>query len=539
MMRLLFLILTLSFLTAKSQTTNQVVKINNAFEEWNKPSLPGVAVTVVRDGKVVYQKGFGMSVLNKGTLIDSSTEFWIASVAKQFTAFGIYLLEASGELNLKKSVKEYLPELPDVFKAVTIEQLVHHTSGIRDGFVLTALSKKTEEEYTNENVLKYLKLQKDLNFKPGTAHEYNNSGYVLLAQIIERITKTKYPEFMKNRVLNPLDMTHSYVSGKFPSTEKIAQGYHSKDYSNTAGSFEEGHFMGDTYGSTGIITTISDMGKWAKFLQGSRHPVVYSKARARLLETGGLNSGSRIGYAGGLEKFIYKGKVVYEHFGADEGFKANALFFPKQNLSIIGLTNNTTNFGLSDRLYSIADILFNEDLKAQVNNSSDSNLIWEQAYFIADPFPTYRNIKYYSGLARVSDVPGGTETNYYNTNVTFQTREPINRSLLEISREKVIIRDPYNHQNKILHSIQLNSRSDDYRSFIGNYYSGELETGYQITLDHGELYFEFVPGLRFKLNRLNNTYFIFDYYGPNYIEFVANGFSLSREGIHKLRFRKS
>ena len=537
-MRFLFLVLIFPLLSVKAQTPDLRAKIDSTFAEWNTPSVPGVAIGVVRDGNSIYQKGFGMSNLKNNDLIDSTTEFWIASVTKQFTAFGIYFLEASGKLNLNNSIRRYIPGLPELFEPITIEQLLHHTSGVRDGFVLTALSKKTEEEFTNENVLKYLKLQRELNFKPGSTHEYNNSGYVLLAQVIEQVAKTTYPEFMKTKVFTPLAMTHTYVSGKYPSNSKMSEGYRSKDYSNSAGSFQEGHFMGNTYGSTGIITTISDIEKWAKFFQSAGGNPSYAKAKARLLETGTLNSGETIGYAGGLERLQHNGAYVYEHFGADEGFKANILFLPSQNLSVFGLTNNATNFGLSDKLYAIADIVLGQGFEAPSLPASDQNSIWEQSYFSPDPFPAYRHVTYYLGFAKVSEIPRGPEIDYYNKKDIFQTNEAISRSFLQISKEKVYIHDPYNHQNKTLPAIQLSDRSADFQTFAGKYYSDELETDYEIILDKGQLFFEFVPGVRLKLKRLNNSYFLFDYYGANYVEFLPNGFSLSREGIQKLRLRK-
>ena len=142
LMRLFFLMLAISSLVTHAQVSNS--RIDSLFAEWNKPMVPGVSIGVVQNGNLLYQRSFGLSNLSKGIPIDSLTEFWIASVTKQFTAFGIYLLESNGKVKLKNSVRRYIPELPLVFEPVTIDQLIHHTSGIRDGFVLTALSKKLE-----------------------------------------------------------------------------------------------------------------------------------------------------------------------------------------------------------------------------------------------------------------------------------------------------------------------------------------------------------------------------------------------------------
>lgn len=535
-MRSIFFVIAISILEAGAQDPNP--RIDSLFMEWNRPMVPGVAVGVVQNGEWHYQKGFGMANLKNGTLIDSSTEFWIASVTKQFTAFGIYLLEADGKVSLEKSIRHYIPELPFLFEPITIDQLIHHTSGLRDGFVLTALSKKMEDEYTNANVLKYLKQQKELNFSPGAAFEYNNSGYVLLALVIEKVSRKSYTEYMKTAVFTPLGMMHTNVSGKHPATEKTAEGYHSKDYSNNAGSFEEGHFKGDTYGSTGIVTTLHDIGKWESFIQHPHKTKKVNAAKTQLVKAGNLISGSKIAYAGGLETFVYDGEIVLEHFGADEGFKANILFFPSHTLSIIGLSNNTNNYGLSGKLYAIADIMLGKSQTKHKEATSEKDALWEQSYFNTLPFPAYRNVKFFGEFAKVSETPGGSETTYYYKNGSFQTSEPISMASLQITKEEINILDNYYHQNKSLKAINHITKTSDFSSFTGKYYSDELAESYEIILSEQQLYFEFVPGVRLKLERLTNDTFIFDYFGANYIAFAPNQFALSREGIHKLKFTK-
>jgi len=535
-MRSCIFILSFVITQVEAQTVNS--KIDSLFAVWNKPMVPGVAIGVIQDGEWKYKKSFGLANLSKSIPIDDSTEFWIASVTKQFTALGIFLLESQGKLNLNNSIRRYMPTLPAVFEPVTIYHLLHHTSGMRDGFVLTALSKKPESEYTNANVLHFLQQQKESNFNPGTYFEYNNSGYVMLASVIETISGESYKEFMKNSVFTPLEMSNTYVSAKHPSSQIIAKGYHSTDYSNKPGTFEEGHFAGDTYGSTGIVTTLNDLGKWAAFIQSSSTGGKLAPLVANLLQKGKLNSGREIAYAGGLESFSFEGFSVYEHFGADEGFKANILYFPAKKLSIIGLSNNSTNYSLSNDLYKAASITLQLKENHQWTAIAPDKILWEQSYFTELPFPMYRKLNHYPGSVEMIEIPKGSATRYFPDKNYYRTKDPVQLVQLTLTKQQIEINDLYYSDVKRLNAIIPDSTIQDLISFAGNYKSPELETDYDIEADQGNLFLKFAPGVRFKLIRLTKEYFVFNYSGPNFIKIGKTGFLFSRDGIHDLYFAK-
>lgn len=358
-----------------AQVSREQTAIDSIFNVYNKGVTPGASIGIVRDGKVLFENGYGFADIERQQKIDSLTLFWIASVSKQFTAAAIYLLALDKKIDLKSSVRSYIQNLPEIYDAVSIDKLLHHTSGIRDGFVLTALSKKPEEEYTNENVLLYLTKQKELNFKAGTEFEYNNSGYVLLAKVIESVSNLSYPEFLKSHIFQPLGMTNTFVSGKYEQSNKLSKGYRSKDGSNQPGTFDFSVFKGNTYGSTGIITNVADLARWTALFHRTQPNINLNLVSKKMQEAGKLNDGTSIAYAGGLEIMKYKGSLAMEHFGADEGFKANILYFPKERLSVIGLANNTTDYDLSRKLYSVADIIIN---RHQPDLSAEPKPVWKQ-----------------------------------------------------------------------------------------------------------------------------------------------------------------
>ena len=537
---LLFTLLGLLMQAAKAQPAGGQQSIDSLFAQGHSPRSPGVALAVVQHGKLCYSQGFGMANIKKGEALDSLTRFWIASVTKQFTAAGVYWLEARKQLHLHHSIRQYLPELPSLFQTVTIEQLLHHTSGIRDGFVLTALAKKGEAAYTNQNVLFYLQQQKELNFVPGTEYEYNNSGYVLLALVIEKVAKTTYPEFMEQQIFRPLGMLHTTVSGQYQPAEKLAEGYGEMEGNQQEHSFKEEHFMGNTYGSTGVITTIGDLARWAVLVQQPERFPKFKGIVAKMLTPGKLKNGQELAYGGGLETFTYKGRTVWEHFGADAGFKANVVYFPSSQLSLIGLTNSSANYELTRKLYAVADIWHQEQQPPSPPVEAAGEQLLATAFFYSKTGqPLFRQVKKFDHYVRIADTPDGSAVIYRKTAThEFQSNDPIPAVYRIEDPNFLELKEPYHHLHKKLQQITPIKNADDLEQFTGTYYSAELRTTYRILTKEHRLLLEFVPGVEFPLFRLTHTDFLFDYVGGNYLEFTKRGFAFSREGCRRLSFKK-
>jgi len=157
-------------------------KIDSLFQKWDNNNSPGAAVSVLKDGEIIFEKGYGMANLEYDITIGPSTIFHIASESKQFTAFCIVLLAQQGKLSLDDDIRKYLPELADFGKKITIRNLIYHTSGLRDQWQLLAISgTRLDDVITQDHILKLVKSQKRLNFDPGERRLYCNTGYTLLA----------------------------------------------------------------------------------------------------------------------------------------------------------------------------------------------------------------------------------------------------------------------------------------------------------------------------------------------------------------------
>jgi len=187
------------------------IKVNQLFAEWNKPDSPGAAVAVTRDGEVIYKQGYGAANLEYDIPITPITIFDIASVSKQFAAFAITTLAHDKKLSLDDDIRTYLPDVPDFGNTITTLHLLHHTSGLRDwvqSLVIAGVG--MEDVISFKHILKMARHQKALNFEPGEAYLYSNTGYNLLAEIVERVTGDSFREWTNAHIFKPLGMTNSH-----------------------------------------------------------------------------------------------------------------------------------------------------------------------------------------------------------------------------------------------------------------------------------------------------------------------------------------
>jgi CubicO group peptidase (beta-lactamase class C family) len=292
-------------------------RVDALFERWDRKDSPGCSLGIVREGRLIYERGYGMANLEHDIPITPDTVFRIASVSKQFTAMSLLLLEQDGALSLDDDIRKYLPEMPDYGRPISIRHLMQHSSGIRDyeGFT-TLLGISYEDTYIQHEVLGLLARQKTLNFAPGERYLYSNSGYLLLGEIVERVSGKTLRQFVDERIFRPLDMRASLF--RDDHTEMIphrASGYAPLE----DGGFRiaESHY--DMVGDGSVFTTVRDLYRWD---QNFYHQKIGGKKVAKAQhETLVLNDGRNIPYAAGLEVGEYGGLRFVSHSGSWVGFK--------------------------------------------------------------------------------------------------------------------------------------------------------------------------------------------------------------------------
>jgi CubicO group peptidase (beta-lactamase class C family) len=189
----------------------QAAKIHALFAEVDTPGSAGASLAVAKGGRIIYANGYGYANLEYDVPIIPSTVFHVASVSKQFTAFAVALLADRGELSLDDDIRKHLPELPDFGHKITLKHLIFHTSGIRDQWSLLQIAGwRMDDVITTEQIMTMLGNQRELNFDPGAEHTYSNSGYTLLAQVVERVTGESFSEWTRKNIFEPLEMTGTH-----------------------------------------------------------------------------------------------------------------------------------------------------------------------------------------------------------------------------------------------------------------------------------------------------------------------------------------
>lgn len=324
-------------------------KIDKLVAKYNIKNGPGLSIAVIKDDAIVYKKGFGIANLEYGNPITPSTVFHIASVSKQFTTFSILLLEQEGKLNLDDDIRKYLPEMADYGHKITIRNLANHTSGIRDNTDLANLIGTRENDlFSNQQAVNIILKQKGLSFVTGEKFEYCNSGYILLAEIVKRVSGQSFADFTKERIFKPLKMNHSqFIDDPEIIIKNRAYSYHK--YENV---LYKSILNLSFVGSTSLNTTAEDLSLWA--LNFQKQTIGNKAIFDKMKEKGKLKNGDTIAYALGQENTTYKGLNVIFHGGGDADYGSYLLRIPEHNLSVIFLCNSHT-FHPLDFVYNIVD----------------------------------------------------------------------------------------------------------------------------------------------------------------------------------------
>ena len=311
-----------------------------AFEKFTKAYVtpaPGCAAAVSLGGEVVFEKAFGLADMEHNVPNTAQTIFESGSVAKQFTAAALVLLQQDGKLSIDDPVRKYIPELPDYGSPLTIRHLLNHTSGIRDWGTVMSLTGagRGERVISQDLALDVITHQRGLDFTPGAEYSYSNSGYNLAAIIVERVSKQKFPAFVEERLFKPLGMTNSSWRDDY---QRIVPG-RAQAYSRpNNGSWRLNMPFMNVYGNCGMLTTVGDWMKWNAMLDSKSLGAPLVNA----LETRGvLNDGRKIAYALGLTVDKYKGLTDVSHGGATAGYQTFLARYPDNKVSVAVMCNGT------------------------------------------------------------------------------------------------------------------------------------------------------------------------------------------------------
>lgn len=346
---ILFSLLLLLLESTNAQTKNPTEKVNQLLEKYQSKNSPGVAIAIVKDGKVVYKKGVGVANLEYQIPITPQTVFHIASISKQFTLFSVLLLEQENKLSIDDDIRKYLPEMSDFGHKITLRNLANHTSGIRDISNLMALIGLGDTEtISHQKAVELITQQTSLNFIPGNQFEYSNSGYILLAEIVQRVSKQSFAEFTSERIFKPLKMEHSLFLN---NTETLIKN-HAYSYYKVEKTYHKSSINCSFFGSTGLITSVEDLSLWA--INFDKKTIGNETIFNKMQQKSHLNNGEEISYALGQEIKEYKGWKCIFHGGGIASYRSYLLRIPEANFAVI-VESNDADFNPLDIVFEIVD----------------------------------------------------------------------------------------------------------------------------------------------------------------------------------------
>lgn len=352
----------------KISQTNEIALPEQTINEIDT-SLKQILQTRNFNGSVlIAYNGAPITTVNRGfadfSTKDSITEvtnFQIASVSKSFTAMAIMILKERGKLTYDDVIKKHIPEFP--YKNVTVRNLLNHTGGLQDYMAIVYEKWDKSKSLTNEDVLNLLiKYGVGVNFQPGTRFQYSNTGYAILALLVERITGERFPYFMEKNIFEPLEMYDTFIldSSCFETKSTLAKSYRTVGKSHVKVEFDQNDLV---YGDKSVYSTVEDLLKWDKAITGSIlvEPTTMQEAFKQTV----LKNKRLANYGFGWRFKMENNKPVIYHNGLWNGFTATLTKYVDDKITVI-ITSNTKSH-ISPLLYDIQNILSKKKLMSPIN----------------------------------------------------------------------------------------------------------------------------------------------------------------------------
>ncbi len=545
-MKKLCLVVVLLFIGYKANCQNPEKKIDQLFESLNKGKSPGAVVGISKNGQLLLSKAYGKSSIPYNIDNTPETIFNLGSVSKQFTAMGIVLLEQDGKLSFTDDIRKYLPELPDFGKKITINNLLHHTSGLRSTPEFFGLAGwRDGDAITNDDVFRFMQKQKQLNFEPGLMYMYSNTNYVILARIIEVVTNQNFKKWTNDHIFQELKMSNTFIEEDYTMiTKSVATSY--SEIEQSVFKYIENNDL--SYGASNVYSTINDLLIWTKNFHSPSKTWEKSFQKLKTIEV--LTNGQKNNYAYGIVLDEYLGNKRVQHTGAIAGFRSVMYSFPEEKIDIIVFINFDSN-----RLDLIANQIASFYLSDKTKNDEIVKPKIENATVKQEVLSSYtgnywNDIENYSRKVIFED----NQLWYVRSNNTKSLIIPLNDSVFQMDGIKDDVKIKFSPKSKKMFFITGDKIDtfDKYENtlldenelnfYTGNFYSEELETTYSIILRNGILYCYHNRFGEFEIQRLKND--VLSWAGMAISKYQRNekgeitGFLVDLSRVKKVWFRK-
>jgi CubicO group peptidase (beta-lactamase class C family) len=469
--------------------------VDSLMVAYDRDDSPGAAVLVFRGDEQLFSRGYGRANLEHRAPITPRTTFHVASVSKQFTAFAIAMLAAQGRLSLDDDVRRHLPELPDFGQPITLRHLLHHTSGLRDQWNLWFLAGGVPDDVIRQDdLLRLITRQRELNFVPGTAHTYSNTGYTLLAEVVERVTGEDFGRWMETHVFDPLGMTSTQV---YDDHRRVVPG-RADSYRPARDGFEKSVLSYANVGATSVFTTTEDLARW---LRNFGSAAVGGPEVARMMRTRGvLAGGDTLPYALGVVLGRQRGLDVVFHGGADAGFRSAVTYYPSLDAGVVVL-GNVASMDADDVAEAVAEIFFGAQMEPRVVQAEpapaqlgpivavDSALL--DAYTGTWTWEGMPTVTFAREADRLVMAVGGSSMPLPAvSDSTFLLGEADFRIAFHRERDGTVSRATLlgrGRSEPVRRVVVYTPTLAELQAYTGRYYSPELETIYTIVLQEGRL----------------------------------------------------
>jgi CubicO group peptidase (beta-lactamase class C family) len=442
-------------------------RIDAIFASYQHWDTPGCAVGVDTPNHDAWTAAYGMADLEHAVVNTPATVFEAGSVSKQFTAASVLLLVERGQVALDDDIRKYFPEIPAYERPITVRELLNHTSGLRDWGSIEDIAgwSRGTREYTHAHVLEIISRQHALNYPPGGAWSYTNSGYNLAAMLVERVSGMTLQAFDRKEFFEPLGMNSTQWRDDFRRVvfnRAIA-------YDQAGASWRQDMPFEDIYGNGGLLTTVGDLLKWnANIAGGKLHASIFQQMQ----KAGSLTSGQKVGYGLGLFLGDFQGLSEVSHSGATAGYRAWLGRIPGKGLSVAILCN-----------------------AANANTTDFANRILRLYLGLGDPAPPAMPEKINPGLYRSVRDHATIQVDHAASDMTFDGH-PV-KLKVRFDDDKMLIASP-DYGEDIWERVKPWSPTN-LAEFEGVYSSDEAETTLRVELKEGKLYIKRRPDSSFAL----------------------------------------
>lgn len=329
-----FLLFSYSCQAQKSKDKQLAKSLDSLLSKQFNPNGPGISLLVAKKGKIIYEKAFGSASLELSVPIRPEMVFNLGSITKQFTAVAILQLVEKGKISLQDSLQKYVPDFPSKGYPITIENLLTHTSGIKDYMQIDYPEPYMERRDFSPKVLIDSFKSLPLEFEPGTKFHYSNSGYFLLGFIIERVTAKTWQDYLQENIFTPLGLTNTYTDHPNAIIKNRVYGYKKEDQH-----FEKADYWSATisYAAGGLLSSVEDLYKWQKGLYA--YQILRKETLDKAFTNFKLKNGTTTGYGYGWFLKDISGIKSIEHGGAITGFLTNEIYYPAEDIYVVSLFN--------------------------------------------------------------------------------------------------------------------------------------------------------------------------------------------------------